>query len=113
MAVADIGVSETLVRKERSLFEEAWIRLIRNKVAVISGIFIIILLLVAIFADFLAPYDYAEQDLLLTNAIPEWMLPLRMEIISSMPPITGGVQQADPSTRRIIHAEQGTQLLPM
>jgi len=74
MAVADIGVSETLVRKPRSLFEEAWIRLLRNRVAVISGVFIIVLTLVAIFADFLAPFDYAEQDLLLTNAVPEWML---------------------------------------
>jgi ABC-type dipeptide/oligopeptide/nickel transport system permease subunit len=74
MAVADIEVTETLVRKERSLFEESMIRLIRNKVAVISGVFIILLLLAAIFAHLIAPFDYASQDLLQTNAVPRWML---------------------------------------
>jgi oligopeptide transport system permease protein len=75
MAVADLGaLDETLVRKERSLFEESMIRLVRNKIAVASGIFIIILALVAILADYIAPYDFAQQDLILNNALPKWML---------------------------------------
>jgi len=76
MAVAEITPheSETLVRKERSLWEEAFIRLVRNRVAVVSAIFIILLILFAIFADFIAPFTYAEQDLLNNNAVPEWML---------------------------------------
>jgi oligopeptide transport system permease protein len=41
---------------------------------VASGIFILLLFLAAIFADFIAPFGYAEQDLLLNNAVPEWML---------------------------------------
>jgi oligopeptide transport system permease protein len=79
MAVADLGLDETLVRKERSLFEESMIRLSRNKVAVVSAIFIIILALVAIFANYIAPFHYAEQDLVNNNAIPEWMLFLMPE----------------------------------
>lgn len=74
MAVAELVPEQTLVRKERSLWEEAMIRLVRNKVAVISGIFIIALFLAAIFADFITPFDYATQDLLNNNAVPEWML---------------------------------------
>lgn len=77
MSVADLAESTgdvTLVRKERSLWEESMIRLLKNRVAVISGIFIILLTLAAIFANFVAPFDFAEQDLLANNAVPEWML---------------------------------------
>ncbi|MCK4724517.1 MAG: ABC transporter permease [Anaerolineales bacterium] len=74
MAVAELTPDETLVRKERSLWEEAMIRLVRNKVAVASGIFLIVLVLATILADFIAPFGYAEQDLINNNAIPEWML---------------------------------------
>jgi len=74
MAVAELTPQETFVRKERSLWEEAWIRLLKNKVAVASMIFLLILALTAVFAHVIAPYGYAEQDLLNNNAIPEWML---------------------------------------
>ena len=74
MAVAELTPDETLVRKERSLWEEAMIRLVRNKVAVVSGIFLIVLIIATILADFIAPFGYAEQDLINNNAIPEWML---------------------------------------
>ncbi len=60
--------------KERSLWAKSFSRLLRNKVAVVSGIFIIVLVLVAVFADYLTPYTFAEQDLLLNNAVPEWMM---------------------------------------
>lgn len=76
MAVADLAQKgdQTLVRKERSLWEESFIRLMKNKIAVISAIFIILLVLVAIFANFIAPFDFARQDLTANNAIPRWML---------------------------------------
>lgn len=74
MAVAEITPDETIVRRERSLWEEALIRLVKNKIAVASGVFIILLLLTATFANVIAPFHYAEQDLLSTNAIPQWML---------------------------------------
>ena len=60
--------------KERSLWAKSFSRLLRNKVAVFSGIFIIVLVLVAVFADYLTPYTFAEQDLLNNNAVPEWMM---------------------------------------
>lgn len=62
MSVADLADSTgdvTLVRKERSLWEESFIRLIKNRVAVASGLFIILLALIAIFANYVAPFDFA------------------------------------------------------
>lgn len=43
---------------------EAWKRLRKNKTAVAGMVIIIILLVVAVLADFLAPYDYRTQDYL-------------------------------------------------
>lgn len=75
MAVSDLAQhTETITRKERSLWEESFSRLLKNKIAVISAVFIIILAFVAIFADKIAPYNFAEQDLLANNAVPEWLL---------------------------------------
>ena len=41
---------------------EAWRRLRRNPVAVVCGVYILVLLFVAVFANFLAPYAYDLQD---------------------------------------------------
>ncbi len=71
MAVAEISNTS---EKERSLWVKSFSRLLRNKVAVASGIFIILIVLVAIFAGKIAPYTFAEQDLLANNSIPHWML---------------------------------------
>jgi oligopeptide transport system permease protein len=45
-----------------SLYRDAWRRLVRNKLAVVGGITVILLCLVAIFADVLAPYPYAKAN---------------------------------------------------
>ena len=75
MAVVDLAQETgTITRKERSLWAEAFRRLVKNKIAVISGVFLIVLILVAIFADKIAPYDFADQDLLANNAVAEWMI---------------------------------------
>lgn len=81
MGVADLTQETgiTQVRKERSLLEESFIRLLRNKLAVASAVFIILLVLVAIFANFVAPHGYAQQDLIANNVMPEWMLVLLPE----------------------------------
>ena len=71
MAVAELPV---IAQKEQSLWEKSFRRLLRNRVAVISTLFIAIMLLIAIFADYLTPFTFAEQDLLANNAVPRWML---------------------------------------
>jgi ABC-type dipeptide/oligopeptide/nickel transport system permease subunit len=45
-----------------SLWRDAWRRLIRNKLAVAGGITVILLCLVAIFADFIAPHSYTKPN---------------------------------------------------
>ena len=83
MAVADLvkkaQEDQILARKERSLWEESMIRLVKNKVAVLSLVFITVLSFTAIFANYLAPFSEAEQVLELNNAAPKWMLPILPE----------------------------------
>lgn len=74
MAVNLAQETGTITRKERSLWAEGFGRLLKNKIAVLSAVFIIGLIFVAIFAEQISPYDYARQDLLANNAVPEWML---------------------------------------
>ena len=50
-------------KKRRSQAGEIWRRLKKSKPAMISLAFIIFLILCAVFAPFIAPYDYAKQDL--------------------------------------------------
>lgn len=49
--------------KPRSLWSDAWRRLRRNKAALVGLAMIIALLLVAVFADLLAPYPYDQQQI--------------------------------------------------
>ena len=63
-------------RPSESLWRDAWRRLLRNRAAMVSGIFVIVIILVAILADdgiiawvfqreaqpLLAPYGYKESD---------------------------------------------------
>jgi oligopeptide transport system permease protein len=49
-------------RASRSLWLDAWFRLRRNRAAVTSILFIVALILVALFAPWIAPYDYDEVN---------------------------------------------------
>jgi oligopeptide transport system permease protein len=81
------GAALPLRRREASLWADAWRRLLKNKAAVIGGIIIILIMLVAIFADtwiftlftgeepqpLLAPQSYEKQSLVDNNAVPYWL----------------------------------------
>jgi ABC-type dipeptide/oligopeptide/nickel transport system permease subunit len=45
-----------------SLYRDAWRRLVRNRLAVAGGLTVVLLCLVAIFADLIAPYPYAKAN---------------------------------------------------
>lgn len=51
-----------LPRRQASLWGDAWQRLISNRMAVLGGIVVIALLLIALFADLIAPYSPTKQD---------------------------------------------------
>ena len=63
-------------KKRRSQVGEIWRRLCKSKPAMISLAFIIFLILCAVFAPFIAPYDYAKQDLASKFIMPCWEHPL-------------------------------------
>jgi oligopeptide transport system permease protein len=65
-----------LTARGESLWMDAWRRLIRNRAAVLGGSIIIILILVAIFADYIAPRPFAKQVLVDQNTVPTWILGL-------------------------------------
>jgi len=48
---------------EASLTKKAFNRLVSNKLSLFGGIYILLLIVLAIFTPFIAPYDYAYQDL--------------------------------------------------
>ena len=60
------------VLKRQSPAKMVWKRLKRSKTAMIGLFFVVIILLSAIFADIIAPYDYAKQDYKNKFQYPSW-----------------------------------------
>jgi len=63
-----------LTRQRESLWADAFRRLLRNRAAVVGGIIVITLALVAIFAPVIAPYSFEEQVLPDNNVVPAWVV---------------------------------------
>ena len=64
---------ELTVRKQRSLWGDAWRRLIRNKLAVIGLCIVVVFSLIALFAPLIAPSGQAEVvDFRLARQAPSW-----------------------------------------
>lgn len=76
MAVAELASQNLLARKPRSLFSDSLDRLRKNKLAVVSIGFIVLMILAAFTAPWVTMGDFARQDLLANNAIARWMIPL-------------------------------------
>lgn len=56
---------ETLenMAKKRSQWRDVWKRLMRNKLAVVGLVIVLLLMLMAIFADFISPYEVNAQNI--------------------------------------------------
>ena len=54
-----------------SLWKDAWIRLSRNRMAVIGGVVLLTLGLLSLFAPWIAPYKYETQNLELGASEPQ------------------------------------------
>jgi oligopeptide transport system permease protein len=61
-SLAAAGLAAAASTQTSNLWRDAWRRLLRNKLAVVGGVTVILLCLVAIFADFIAPYSYTKAN---------------------------------------------------
>jgi len=69
-------------RSAGSLWADAFRRLLRNRAAVLGGIIIIVLILMAVFAESVAPFGYRDGDSGEARTVPLWLaraLPGNME----------------------------------
>src|SRR4030067_339680 len=62
-----------LTYKRENLWQDAFRRLLRNRAAVIGGVIVILLALVAIFANLIAIMPYDKQTLPDQNKVPLYM----------------------------------------
>src|SRR5712692_4299476 len=63
-------------RQERSLWRDAWAKLIANRLALVSIFIMGLIFFIGIFGPVLAPYDYLHQDLGNMAASPSLAHPL-------------------------------------
>lgn len=63
-------VSQDIVRPTISYWEDAWRRIKKNKIALISLIILTLIIIMTIIGPFLVPYKYYEQDYDNTNISP-------------------------------------------
>src|SRR4030095_4562655 len=73
---APAALPSTRAVRGSSLYRDAWRRLLRNKLAVAGGVTVILLCLIAIFADFLAPFSYTKPNFGRLNEFPSREFPL-------------------------------------
>ncbi|QLF68458.1 ABC transporter permease [Peteryoungia desertarenae] len=89
-----------------------WWRFRKHKLAVASLIFMVILTLLAIFADFVSPYRPTTFDRANTFA-PPTVVRIMHEGQLQRPFIYGTKRTRDPETARVIYEEDRTKILPI
>ena len=62
--------SEFVAVKSNTYLQDAWSRFRKNKLALISLVFLIVIILLAVFVPVLSPYTYDEMDTARINALP-------------------------------------------
>jgi oligopeptide transport system permease protein len=75
-SLAAAGLAAAPSTQTSNLWRDAWRRLLRNKLAVLGGVTVILLCLVAIFADFIAPYSYTKANFSKIYEFPSREFPL-------------------------------------
>src|SRR3954468_15240175 len=88
VAVAAPGVGEVQVaapgqpvRRHRSLWGDAWRRLLRNKLAMAGLCGIVVLLFLTLTADLISPYEYDWQLFGNIAEPPSWEFPLGTDLV--------------------------------
>jgi len=97
-----------------SQWQLMWWRFRKHKMALVSGAILILLYSVALFAEFVAPYDPHKYDVKFTYAPPT-----RLHFIDEAgrfhlrPFVYGLKQERDPKTMKMLFAEDRTKIYPL
>ena len=75
-----LDVAEMAARRRAGLWWDGWSRLRRNRLAMCGLAGVLLLLILAVFADALAPYPYQRQHLGHVNEPPSWGFPLGTDL---------------------------------
>jgi oligopeptide transport system permease protein len=79
-AGTSLGAGELTARRQRSLWGDAWRRLLKNKLAVIGLAIVTLFVLMAVLAPVIAPYGQAEVvDFRLARFHPTWTWPMGLD----------------------------------
>ncbi|MGI5970282.1 MAG: ABC transporter permease [Oscillospiraceae bacterium] len=66
---------DDVILRKRSQTKDIWIRFRSNKLAMAGMVIVILIVLSAVFAEFLTPYDYSAQDYNSRFLFPSWEHP--------------------------------------
>jgi oligopeptide transport system permease protein len=72
MSVQIAIIEEKELVEGTSLWKDAWRRLRKNRLAVLGGVLLIIMVTAVLIGPLLSPYTYDQIDLNLTNEVPSW-----------------------------------------
>ena len=67
--------SEFVAIESKTYFQDAWARFRKNKLALIGLVFIVLMILAAVFIPIFSPYTYDGQDMLSRNVTASWQHP--------------------------------------
>lgn len=70
------GTGEKTLERKRSQWRDVWRRLRKNKLAMVGLVTVLLMMIVTIFAEQIAPYSYSQQDLANSFAPLSWEHPL-------------------------------------
>lgn len=97
-----------------SLWQLMWRRFLRNRLAVAGGIMLILLYLLAIFAEFLSPYDYKEMSQDYIYLAPQWPRFIDAEGHFHLRPFVYGTETVlDTFRLQYVHKPDRTQIYPI
>lgn len=67
--------AEFIALESRTFFQDAWNHFKKNRLALVSFYFLLLMVLLAVFVPILSQYTYNGQDMSIANAMPSWEHP--------------------------------------